>query len=51
MSTELTRTAGDVINSFWVPSLAGKRYLVTGRETVMKITPDPDVEGKMIPCQ
>ena len=51
MTTELTMTSVDVIHSFWVPSLAGKRDVVPGRETVMKITPDPDVAGQMIPGQ
>ena len=44
-------TSADVIHSFWVPSLAGKRDVVPGRETVMKITPDSDIAGQMIPGQ
>ncbi|MCP3859567.1 MAG: cytochrome c oxidase subunit II, partial [Phycisphaeraceae bacterium] len=46
MTSELTMTSADVIHSFWVPSLAGKRDVVPGRETVMKITPDADVAGQ-----
>jgi cytochrome c oxidase subunit 2 len=51
VTSELTMTSADVIHSFWVPSLAGKRDVVPGRETVMKITPDPDIAGQMIPGQ
>ncbi|MCH7585418.1 MAG: cytochrome c oxidase subunit II [Acidobacteria bacterium] len=36
----LTMTSADVIHSFWVPQLAGKRDLVPGRETNLKIEAD-----------
>jgi cytochrome c oxidase subunit 2 len=51
MTSELTMTSVDVIHSFWVPSLAGKRDVVPGRDTVMKITPDADIAGQMVPGQ
>lgn len=51
MTSELTMTSVDVIHSFWVPSLAGKRDVVPGRETVMKITPDADIAGQVVPGQ
>ena len=51
MTTELQMTSVDVIHSFWVPSLSGKRDVVPGRETYLKITPDADVAGQMIPGQ
>jgi cytochrome c oxidase subunit 2 len=44
-------TSADVIHSFWVPPLAGKRDLVPGRETFIKITPDSDRAGEEIPGQ
>ncbi|MGB9358694.1 MAG: cytochrome c oxidase subunit II [Acidimicrobiia bacterium] len=50
-TSELTMTSVDVIHSFWVPSLAGKRDVVPGRDTVMKITPDADIAGQMVPGQ
>jgi cytochrome c oxidase subunit 2 len=51
MTSELTMSSVDVIHSFWVPSLAGKRDVVPGRETRMKITPDADIAGQMVPGQ
>ncbi len=51
MTSELTMTSVDVIHSFWVPSLAGKRDVVPGRDTVIKITPDADIAGQMVPGQ
>jgi len=50
-TAELTMTSVDVIHSFWVPSLAGKRDVVPGRDTVIKITPDADIAGQMVPGQ
>lgn len=50
-TTELTMTSADVIHSFWVPPLAGKRDLVPGHETFIKITPDADRAGEEIPGQ
>ncbi len=50
-TSELRMTSVDVIHSFWVPSLAGKRDVVPGRETVIKITPDADIAGQMVPGQ
>jgi cytochrome c oxidase subunit II len=35
----ITLHSNDVIHSFWVPSLAGKRDLIPGRETDITITP------------
>jgi cytochrome c oxidase subunit 2 len=32
--------SGDVIHSFWVPNLAGKMDLITGRETELRFTPE-----------
>jgi len=50
-TTELKMTSADVIHSFWVPPLAGKRDLVPGRESFIKITPDADRAGEEIPGQ
>ena len=50
-TTELRMTSADVIHSFWVPPLAGKRDLVPGHETFIKITPDPSTVGQAIPGQ
>lgn len=50
-TTELIMTSADVLHSFWVPSLAGKRDLVPGRLTAIKITPDPATVGEVIPGQ
>ena len=50
-TTELKMISADVIHSFWVPPLAGKRDLLPGRETFIKITPDPDRAGEEIPGQ
>ncbi len=51
VTTELYLTSADVIHSFWVPPLAGKRDVVPGLETVIKMTPDPDRAGEQIPGQ
>jgi cytochrome c oxidase subunit II len=37
---KLTLTSGDVIHSFWVPSLHGKRDLIPGRTTLLGIQAD-----------
>ena len=50
-TTELRMTSADVIHSFWVPPLAGKRDVVPGHETFIKITPNPDTAGEAIPGQ
>ncbi|GMQ85282.1 MAG: cytochrome c oxidase subunit II [Acidimicrobiia bacterium] len=50
-TAELKMTSADVIHSFWVPPLGGKRDLVPGRETFIKITPDADRAGEQIPGQ
>ncbi len=50
-TAELKMTSADVIHSFWVPPLAGKRDLVPGHETFIKITPDADRAGEEIPGQ
>ncbi|MFN2471248.1 MAG: cytochrome c oxidase subunit II [Gaiellaceae bacterium] len=36
----ITAPAGDVIHSFWVPALAGKRDAIPGKPTSMKVRPD-----------
>jgi cytochrome c oxidase subunit II len=51
MTAELQMTSADVIHSFWVPSLAGKRDVVPGRYNYLKITPDPGTSGEMIKGQ
>lgn len=50
-TSELQMTSADVIHSFWVPSLAGKRDVVPGRFNYLKITPDPGTAGDMIKGQ
>jgi len=50
-TTELRMTSADVIHSFWVPPLAGKRDVVPGHETFIKITPDLETAGQAIPGQ
>jgi len=50
-TTELEMTSKDVIHSFWVPPLSGKRDLVPGRTTYLKITPLPDAAGDVVPGQ
>ena len=50
-TAELRMTSEDVIHSFWAPALAGKRDVVPGRETFLKITPDADIAGLVIPGQ
>ena len=42
----LTMTSRDVIHSFWVPKLNGKRDVVPGREHNWTIEADPDDVGK-----
>lgn len=44
-TTNLVMTSADVLHSFWVPALAGKRDLVPGRTTEIKMTPLPDAVG------
>lgn len=51
VTTQLVMTSADVIHSFWVPPLNGKRDVVPGKETSMKLTPDADVAGQIIPGQ
>ena len=51
ITTELIMTSADVLHSFWVPSLAGKRDLVPGQLTAIKMTPDADIAGEEIPGQ
>ena len=35
-----TMTSDDVIHNFWIPKLNGKRYLVPGQETVLRLQAD-----------
>ena len=42
----LTMTSADVIHSFWVPPLNGKRDVVPGRESNLKLLADPGTENK-----
>jgi len=51
VTTELKMTSADVIHSFWVPPLAGKRDVVPGHFTFIKITPDVSRAGEAIPGQ
>ena len=51
VTTELRMTSADVIHSFWVPPLAGKRDVVPGHFTFIKITPDAARAGEAIPGQ
>jgi len=37
---ELRMTSEDVLHNFWVPQLAGKRYLVPGQETYLNLEAD-----------
>jgi cytochrome c oxidase subunit II len=50
-TVELRMTSADVIHSFWVPTLAGKRDLVPGHYTYIKMTPDASIAGAEIPGQ
>jgi cytochrome c oxidase subunit II len=50
-TAELRMTSADVIHSYWVPPLFGKRDLVPGLETFIKVTPDVDRAGEQIPGQ
>lgn len=50
-TTNLTLTSADVIHSFWVPPLNGKRDLVPGNLTNLTLTPDADTAGDVIPGQ
>lgn len=36
----LTMTSADVLHSFWIPKLNGKRYLVPGQETNLRLQAD-----------
>ncbi len=48
----LTMTSADVIHSFWVPSLAGKRDLVPGRISHLTLeADDPTPPGEPLPGQ
>jgi cytochrome c oxidase subunit 2 len=47
----LTMTSADVIHSFWVPPLQGKRDVVPGRLTNLSMTPDAEIAGTEIPGQ
>lgn len=38
-TTRLELVAGDVIHSFWVPSLTGKQDLIPGRQNTLSFTP------------
>ena len=42
----LTMTSADVIHSFWVPALNGKRDLVAGRQSNLILHADPGTENK-----
>jgi cytochrome c oxidase subunit 2 len=44
VTTNLELTSADVIHSFWVPPLNGKRDLVTGEIQHLKLTPDADLD-------
>jgi cytochrome c oxidase subunit 2 len=50
-TTNLILTSADVIHSFWVPPLNGKRDLVPGQLTNLTLTPDADTAGDVIPGQ
>lgn len=50
-TTELEMTSADVIHSFWAPGLSGKRDLVPGATTYLKITPNADTVGEVFPGQ
>ena len=50
-TTNLALTSADVIHSFWVPPLNGKRDLVPGQLTNLTLTPDADTAGQVIPGQ
>ena len=36
----LTMTSNDVLHNFWIPKLNGKRYLVPGEETLLRMQAD-----------
>lgn len=36
----LSMTSDDVIHNFWIPSLNGKRYLIPGQETTLRLQAD-----------
>ncbi|CAN5257382.1 cytochrome c oxidase subunit II [soil metagenome] len=46
VQVQLNMTSRDVIHSFWVPPLNGKRDIVPGRVTQLVLEADPDVAGK-----
>lgn len=50
-TTYLTMGSADVIHSFWVPPLNGKRDVVPGRVTNLSLTPDAEFAGTVIPGQ
>lgn len=51
VTTNLQMTSVDVIHSFWVPPLNGKRDLVPGKVTELTLTPDDSIAGEVIPGQ
>jgi cytochrome c oxidase subunit 2 len=52
VSVYLTMTSADVIHSFWIPALNGKRDVVPGRVTNLTlIADDPTPPGEPIPGQ
>ncbi|MGI8823648.1 MAG: cytochrome c oxidase subunit II [Acidimicrobiia bacterium] len=46
VQVQLTMTSRDVIHSFWVPPLNGKRDVVPGRITELVLEADPEVADK-----
>jgi cytochrome c oxidase subunit II len=50
VTTNLELMSADVIHSFWVPPLNGKRDLVPGEVQHLKLTPNPDL-SEVIPGQ
>lgn len=52
VSVNLTMTSADVIHSFWVPALNGKRDVVPGRTSKLTLIADePTPDGEPIPGQ
>ena len=50
-TVQLVMTSADVIHSFWVPPLAGKRDVVPGRFTELRLESDAGIAGQVIPGQ
>src|SRR5690606_26063720 len=44
-TVNLTLRSNDVIHSFWVPQLGGKRDLITNRTNYLWFTPDSSLES------